>query len=63
MPPGGKYRRVDKLSLSRVIEGNTFPTVGDSPKDIDIAEVHDTRAFGEIYQAEKMRLRFMGEDG
>lgn len=59
----GKYRGVDELSLSRVAADKAYAQAGIKPNDIDVAEVHDATAFGEIYQAEMMRFCPIGEGG
>ncbi|MBT8339346.1 MAG: thiolase family protein [Desulfatitalea sp.] len=59
----GKYRGFDDVSLSRIAADKAYKMAGVSPEDIDVAEVHDATAFGEIYQAEMMRFCPVGEGG
>ncbi len=40
-----------------------YETAGLGPQDIDVAEVHDATAFGELYQYEKMGFCSEGEGG
>jgi acetyl-CoA acetyltransferase len=40
-----------------------YDTAGLGPQDIDVAEVHDATAFGELYQYEKMGFCPEGEGG
>ncbi len=59
----GKYRQPEEVSLSRVAVDKAYAMAGIGPGDIDVAEVHDATAFGEIYQAEMMRFCPIGEGG
>lgn len=59
----GKYRGFDEVSLTRVAADKAYAMAGVSPEDIDLAEVHDATAFGEIYQAEMMRFCPIGDGG
>lgn len=59
----GKYRRPDEPSLSRVAADRAYEIAGIGPQDIDVAEVHDAVAFGEIFQAEMLRFCPEGEGG
>ena len=59
----GKYRRVDEPSLSRIAADKAYATAGIKPEDIDVAEVHDAVAFGEIFQAEMLRFCPEGQGG
>jgi acetyl-CoA acetyltransferase len=42
---------------------SAYETAGLGPQDIDVAEVHDATAFGELYQYEKMGFCPQGEGG
>ncbi|MWA03267.1 hypothetical protein F8568_023385 [Actinomadura sp. LD22] len=59
----GVYRRPDEVSLSRVAADRAYELAGMKPEDIDVAEVHDATAFGEIYQAEMLRFCDVGAGG
>ena len=59
----GKYRRPDEPSLSRVAADQAYAQAGIGPEDIDVAEVHDAVAFGEIFQAEMLRFCPEGQGG
>lgn len=60
---GGKYRRLDEPGLSRVAAQKAYDQAGLSPKDIDVAEVHDATAFCELYQAEMLGFCADGAGG
>lgn len=60
---GGKYRRLDEPSLSRVAADKAYAFAGLKPSDIDVAEVHDATSFCELYQAEMMRFCADGQGG
>jgi acetyl-CoA acetyltransferase len=59
----GVYRAPDEPSLSRVAADRAYHKAQISPDTIDVAEVHDATAFGEIYQAEMLRFCEVGEGG
>jgi acetyl-CoA acetyltransferase len=59
----GIYRRPDEVSLSRVAADRAYQLAGIGPERIDVAEVHDATAFGEIYQAEQLRFCDIGAGG
>ena len=59
----GIYRQPDEPSLSRVAADRAYELAGVGPDDIDVAEVHDATAFGEIYQAEMLRFCEVGSGG
>ncbi|MBL8644944.1 MAG: thiolase family protein [Rhodospirillaceae bacterium] len=60
---GGKYREPDEPSLTREAADRAYAAAGISPKDINVAEVHDATSFCEIYQAEMLRFCGEGEGG
>jgi len=60
---GGKYRRLDEPSLSRVGAGRAYTRAGIGPLDVDVAEVHDATSFCEIYQAEMLGFCGIGQGG
>jgi acetyl-CoA acetyltransferase len=59
----GVYRRPDEPSLSRVAADRAYERAGVRPEAIDVAEVHDATAFGEIYQCEMLRFCDEGQGG
>lgn len=59
----GKLRRPEEPSLSRVAADRAYAMAGVKPEDIDFVEVHDACSFGEIFQAEMLRLCPEGEGG
>lgn len=60
---GGKMRRADEPSLSRVAADKAYRAAGVSAADIDVAEVHDATSFSEIFQMEMLRFCADGEGG
>ncbi|CAO3427858.1 thiolase family protein [Azospirillum endophyticum] len=60
---GGKYRRYDEPSLSRVAVDRAYRMAGIGPQQVDLAEVHDATSFCEIYQSEMLRFCGEGEGG
>lgn len=59
----GVYRDPDEPSLSRIAADIAYRKADVKPEDVDVAEVHDATAFGEIYQSEMLRLCPDGEGG
>ncbi|MEV0694424.1 thiolase family protein [Streptomyces sp. NPDC050388] len=59
----GHYRKPDEPSLTRLAASRAYARAGITPGDIDVAEVHDATAFGEIYQAEMLGFCEIGEGG
>ena len=59
----GSERRFDGLSASQVMIRKAFASAGLSPQDIDVAEVHDATAFGELSQTESLGFCKQGEGG
>jgi acetyl-CoA acetyltransferase len=59
----GIYRQPDEPSLTRAAADRAYELAGLGPDDIDVAEVHDATAFGEIYQAEMLRFCEPGAGG
>jgi acetyl-CoA acetyltransferase len=60
---GGAYRKPDEPSLSRIAADRAYSRAGLGPQDVDVAEIHDATAFGQLYQAEMMRFCAQGEGG
>jgi len=59
------HRRLDEPEkhISRLAALQAYEIAGLSPADIDVAEVHDASAMGEIIQAENLGLAPLGEGG
>jgi acetyl-CoA acetyltransferase len=60
---GGKYRGLEEPGLSKIAAEKAYQRAGLSPKDIDVAEVHDATSFSEIYQLEMLGFCAPGEGG
>lgn len=60
---GGKMRRPDEVSLSRIAADRAYQAAGIAPSDVDMAEVHDATSFGELFQMEMLRFCAEGEAG
>ncbi|MEW6266034.1 MAG: thiolase family protein [Thermodesulfobacteriota bacterium] len=60
---GGKYRRLEEPSLSKVAADRAYALAGLGPKQVDLAEVHDATSFCEIYQAEMLGFCPVGQGG
>lgn len=50
-------------SISTRLGNKAYETAGVGPKDINLAEVHDATAFGELHQTEVLGFCEMGEGG
>jgi acetyl-CoA acyltransferase len=59
----GSERRFDGKSASEVMIRKAYDMAGVSPDDIDLAEVHDATAFGELTQTESLGFCKPGEGG
>ncbi|WP_068400972.1 thiolase family protein [Kribbia dieselivorans] len=59
----GVYRSPHEPSLTRETADRAYQLASIAPEDIDVAEVHDATAFGEIYQAEMLRFCDIGQGG
>lgn len=59
----GWYRKPDETSLAREAGDRAYELAGLGPQDVDLAEVHDATAFGEIYNCEMMRFCEIGQGG
>lgn len=59
------HRRIDEpeLNIGRLAALEAYEQAGLGPKDMDVAEVHDASAMGEIIQAENLGLVPRGEGG
>ncbi len=58
-------RSIDQheLNLARLAANQAYEIAGIGPNDIDVAEVHDAAAMGEIIQVENLGFVEMGEGG
>jgi len=58
-------RRADQfeLNLGRLAANQAYEQAGLGPQDMDVAEVHDASAMGEIIQAENLGLVPLGQGG
>jgi acetyl-CoA acetyltransferase len=52
-----------KKTISRLAATKAYEQAGIAPADVDVAEVHDATAFGEITNAESLMLAPLGEAG
>jgi acetyl-CoA acyltransferase len=59
----GSERRFDGLSAGQRMVRKAYETAGVGPNDIDLAEVHDATAFGELSQTENLGFCKVGEGG
>lgn len=59
----GRDRSIDEEDLARRLSRKAYETAGVGPEDIDLAEVHDATAFGELIQTECMGFCPEGEGG
>jgi len=59
------HRRLDQpeRSIGRLAADEAYRQAGLGPDDMDVAEVHDASAMGEIIQAENLRLAPLGQGG
>lgn len=59
------HRRLDQpeLNIARLAADHAYELAGLWPEDIDVAEVHDASAMGEIIQVENLRLAEPGMGG
>jgi acetyl-CoA acetyltransferase len=60
---GGKDRGFDEPDLTERLVHKAYETAGVGPEDIDVAEVHDASAFGEVIQSEGLGFCAKGEGG
>ena len=59
----GRDRGIDEEDLGSRLSRKAYEMAGVGPEDIDIAEVHDATAFGELVQTECMGFCPEGEGG
>lgn len=60
---GGMDRGFDDPDLGERLSKIAYERAGVGPEDIDVAELHDATAFGEVYNAEAMGFCPKGEGG
>ncbi len=60
---GGKYRALDEEGLSKAAAERAYAAADLTPRDIDVAEVHDATSFSEIYQSEMLGFCEVGQGG
>lgn len=59
----GMDRDIDGEDIGERLSKQAYEVAGVGPKDIDLAEVHDATAYGELHQTEAMGFCPMGEGG
>jgi len=59
----GRDRGMDEEDLGERLSRKAYESAGVGPEDIDVAEVHDATAFGELTQTESMGFCPEGEGG
>lgn len=60
---GGMDRNADDPDMGERLSKIAYETAGVGPEDVDVAEVHDATAYGEVAQAEAMGFCPKGEGG
>jgi len=59
----GRDRGMDDPDIGELTADKAYQMAGVGPKDIDVAEVHDATAFGELRALENMKFCPVGEGG
>lgn len=59
----GRERPIDGEDIGERVSKQAYQMAGLGPKDIDVAELHDATAFGELHQLEVMGFCPLGEGG
>jgi acetyl-CoA acetyltransferase len=59
----GKARGMDDPDIAERASGIAYEKAGLGPEDVDVAEVHDATAFGELHQTEALGFFKEGEGG
>ncbi len=59
----GRMRGLDELPIGTRLSKRAYEMAGLGPEDIDVAEVHDATAFGELLQCEELGFCPEGEGG
>ena len=59
----GRERPMEDDHVGKIVSGKAYAIAGVGPEDIDLAEVHDATAFGELLQTEVLGLCPEGKGG
>jgi acetyl-CoA acetyltransferase len=59
----GRERDIDAESMGERLSKKAYHMAGVGPSDIDLAEIHDITAYGELHQTEAMGFCPIGEGG
>ena len=59
----GRERPMEDDHISKIVSGKAYAIAGVGPEDIDLAEVHDATAFGELLQTEVLGFCPEGKGG
>jgi acetyl-CoA acetyltransferase len=59
----GRDRGMNDTDIGEIMAGKAYQMAGIGPEDIDVAEVHDATAFGELRAIENMKFCPAGEGG
>ncbi|BBB33625.1 propanoyl-CoA C-acyltransferase [Thermotomaculum hydrothermale] len=59
----GRDRNIDDEDLGKRLGKKAYEKAGISPEDIDVAELHDATAYGELHQSENLGFCKEGEGG
>lgn len=59
----GRERLLEEDHIGKIVSGKAYRIAGVGPEDIDLAEVHDATAFGELLQTEVLGFCPPGEGG
>lgn len=59
----GRERDIDAQSMGERLSKKAYQMAGVGPSDIDLAEIHDITAYGELHQTEAMGFCPIGEGG
>lgn len=59
----GSDRDLDGMDIGERLSKEAYEAAGVGPKDIDLAEVHDATAYGELHQTEVMGFCPVGQGG
>lgn len=59
----GTFRKPEEPGLSRDAASRAYADAGIRPEEVDVAEIHDATAFGEIFQSEMLGFCPTGEGG
>ncbi len=59
----GRDRAIDEEDIGERLSKRAYEVSGVGPQDIDVAELHDATAYGELHQCEAMGFCPLGEGG